>query len=144
LNTLASRRRHENIGRVGIDDILAEYDLDLVGAPVPLPSQGRGRSILVPTSRGKKIVKQYKSTVLETAIAHEHSILKYLSEIDFPSPRLVATNTGETVLQRSGEKYAVFDYIKDGVAKNMLSLTILRVDSNTSDTSFSLDKPGIS
>jgi Ser/Thr protein kinase RdoA (MazF antagonist) len=97
-----------------VEEILADYDLELVKRPRMLGGRGRSRSLIVDTPQGKKVLKGYKHTVAQPTIVHEHSILRYLAQVDFPVPRLVATCTGETVVCKGESHYALFDFIKGG------------------------------
>lgn len=44
-------------------------------------------------------------------ITYEHSVLKYLANHNFPSPRLIPNREGETCLEVDGRHYALFDFI---------------------------------
>lgn len=93
-----------------LQDILAEYGLRMQ-AKVKVPI-GRSGNVIVKTSAGKKILKRYKDTLVPAAFDHEHSILNYLAQIDFPAPRLTPTLSGETLIQKGGSYYALFDFLE--------------------------------
>lgn len=58
------------------------------------------------------MLKQYKSTVELAGVRHEHSILRYLAQIEFPAPRLHANTNGETLIQHDGKYYVLFDVLE--------------------------------
>lgn len=95
-----------------VQNILAAYDLQLQGQVRVLGGPGRSRNVIMNTSRGKKMLKQYKKTIDPTAVIHEHSILSYLEQINFPAPRLNRTTANETFIQRNDACYAVFDVLE--------------------------------
>jgi Ser/Thr protein kinase RdoA (MazF antagonist) len=111
---LRFRRQRSQVDLTNVGEILAEYGLELLKKPEVPPGPGRSRSLIVHTRQGKKLLKRYKHTVEVPAIIHEHSILLYMAQIDFPSPRLVATPRGETLVRRNEYNYALFDYIEGG------------------------------
>ncbi len=108
------RRRQSEVDLAVVEEILAEYDLKLLESPQVPSGQGRCCSLIVTTRQGKKLLKLYKHTVEVPAIIHEHSILGCLAQIDFPSPRLVSTPAGETLVRRDEHNYALFDFIEGG------------------------------
>lgn len=96
--------------------VLDEYGLGLLQEPtLPPGGEGRSHSVVVHTADGKKLLKQYKRSITQTAIEQEHSILKYLARVEFASaPRLVTTRRGETIVQRDDRKFALFEFIEGG------------------------------
>jgi Ser/Thr protein kinase RdoA (MazF antagonist) len=98
-----------------VREILAEYDLDLAANPQHPAVLGRSGNLVVRTPAGKAMLKRYKSSVPESAVIHEHSILTYLSQLDFPSPRLLCTRAGETFVRRHGAIYAMFPFIEGNI-----------------------------
>lgn len=111
---LASRQRRPKVDLTAIQGILAKYDFELTENPQWPGGRGRSQSLLVHTSHGKKILKKYNDSIIGPAILYEHSILSYLAKINFPSPRLVATKTGQTWLRWDGDNYVLFDFIENG------------------------------
>jgi len=94
-----------------VEEVLSEYGLYLIKKPIPTPDGSRNISLIVNTSRGKGILKSYQETLGNSTIIQEHSILKYLSQIDFPATRLVETKSSQTLVQRGKNRYALFDYV---------------------------------
>jgi len=110
-------RSHQQRSRTDLADVrglMAEFDLESTQKPQPLAGGNRNHSLLLHTSRGKKILKKYKQSLSQATIIHSHSILTYLAQIDFPSPRLVTTGTGQTLLRQGEDRYALFDFIESG------------------------------
>lgn len=107
---LKSYRKRQSIDTEKIDDILSEYDLYLVKKPKPSPDGFRNTSIIINTPRGKGVLKTYRKSLGDSTITLEHSILKYLSQIDFPATRVVETKSGQTLVKRGIDRHALFDY----------------------------------
>jgi Ser/Thr protein kinase RdoA (MazF antagonist) len=112
--SLKFRRRPSDVSQTTAEEILAVYGLELLEKPQTPAGPGRSRSLILNTQRGKKLLKRYKHTVIVPTIRHEHSILLYLAQVDFPAPRLVSTPGGETLIQRGNHNYALFDFIAGG------------------------------
>jgi Ser/Thr protein kinase RdoA (MazF antagonist) len=93
---------------------LAEYDLTLLARPEMPPGGGRSHSVVLRTDQGKKVLKRYKHTVSVPTIIQEHAILAHLAGGDFPSPRLVTTPAGKTLVSQHGHNHALFDFIEGG------------------------------
>lgn len=104
------RRERSNIEQRLVQDILAEYGVQVRGnIEVQV---GRSDSVIFETPDGKKMLKRYKETLIPAAVLHEHSILTYLAQIGFPAPRLARTISGDTLLQKEGRCYAVFEFLE--------------------------------
>jgi Ser/Thr protein kinase RdoA (MazF antagonist) len=73
---------------------------------------GRSENAIFETPAGKKMLKRYKKTVIPASLRYEHCILNHLAQIDFPAPRLNRTVEGETLLQKDGRCYALFDVLE--------------------------------
>ena len=95
-----------------VGQILAHYGLELTRPLENLPFGRRSSSVLVHTSAGKKVFKQYRDKWQLERIVYEHSILTQLQVIDFPAIRLTLTPKGESFVQHDGRTYALFDYIE--------------------------------
>ena len=104
------RQQRSNIERDLLLDILTEYGLQVRGK---IEAQvGRSDNLIFETPDGKKMLKRYKDTLNPSTLLHEHSILNYLAQIGFPAPRLVPAMNGDTLLQKEGRCYAVFDFLE--------------------------------
>jgi Ser/Thr protein kinase RdoA (MazF antagonist) len=108
------RRYQPTVELALVKGLLAEYGLELANPNLLSAGGRRSQSLIIQTSAGKKVLKKYKPTVIRPAIVHEHSILARLAELDFPSPRLVATRSGQTWLACGDDNYALFDFIEGG------------------------------
>lgn len=95
-----------------VEQILSDFGLALTHAPKNVPFGRRNRNIVVHTTAGKKVLKQYRTPWPTATVTYEHSILNHLAERDFPAPRLNFTPTGETLSQRNGRTYALFDFVQ--------------------------------
>jgi Ser/Thr protein kinase RdoA (MazF antagonist) len=94
-----------------IERMAVAYGIDAVGPPVAV---GRGRSgtVLVPTRTGTLLVKRYKATLSDAAIAEEHAILRELQESSIPAPRLLASRHAATLHRVDGERLAAFHAVE--------------------------------
>lgn len=108
------RRRPSALDMATVEEILRAYELELLTEPRLSANPGRSQSLVVLTDRGKMVLKRYIETVTVPAIIHEHSILAHLAQSDFPSPRLVSTPKGETLVCGNGRNYALFRFIEAG------------------------------
>lgn len=108
---LVAGNRGAEIDPALVQDLLQAYRLPVTGRIVPVGGQGRSATLIVTTIAGRKLLKRYKPTVEREAIRCEHSILRRLEQLDFPAPRLVATAGGETVLERNGQYFALFEVL---------------------------------
>lgn len=95
-----------------VKSVLSSYGFALVAAPQNLPNTRRNRNLIVNTSRGRKILKQYRPDWRTSTIAFEHSILGRLADLDFPAPRLLSTQDGHTWLKLDTHNYCMFEFIK--------------------------------
>ena len=98
-----------------INQVLAEYHLQLIDKPYVPPGRGRSNSIIIKTDQGKKVLKRYKKTVSDSMIDHEHSILEFLLRDGFPAPKLTPRADGETTTKIDKEKFVLFDFIDGGI-----------------------------
>ncbi len=104
-------RNRKSLDPTFINEILDKYDFNLISTPKPTLGGSRNYSLIIETSKGKKIFKQYKESLGEPTIIQEHSILNYLNRIDFPATRLVPTKFGETLLHYKNQRYALYDFV---------------------------------
>ncbi len=76
-------------------------------------SVGAGRSwnVVMETDRGRLVMKRYKPSVEDAAVASEHWVLQRLAELALPTPRLVAGPDGATIVRRADRAFALFDHI---------------------------------
>ncbi|MAT97546.1 MAG: hypothetical protein CL608_10425 [Anaerolineaceae bacterium] len=95
-----------------VAEILHAFGQTLAQPPQNLPLGGRNSSLVLHTSGGKKVLKRYRSPWPAATMAYEHSILDQLAACGFPAPRLNTTPNGETLVQRNGRTYALFDFVE--------------------------------
>jgi len=116
LRDLLSARREAPALDIGaVRAVLERYGLDLVGEVRNLTINSRNRSMVVATSRGKKVLKAYRPDWRLAAIQYEHSILQRLAQVGFPVPRLEKTTGGETLVQAGWQYCALFEFV-DGTS----------------------------
>ena len=111
---LRPRQQRVELDLAMIQEILAEYEFELTHPPDTLTGGNRSYSLILATSHGKKILKKYKNSLGKSTILQEHSILTYLAQINFSSSRLASTRTGQTLVCRDEQHYALFDFIEGG------------------------------
>jgi len=107
---LISGWRAHRSGDADLSEVLEAYPLRVIGRPRPI---GRGRSwnVVVETDVGRVLVKRYKASVVDEAIACEHSILAELARVEVAAPRLVRTRSGETIVHLGPERHAAFHHL---------------------------------
>jgi glycosyltransferase involved in cell wall biosynthesis/Ser/Thr protein kinase RdoA (MazF antagonist) len=94
-----------------VADVLQRYQLDLSGAPKGVATGRRSSNLVVPTNKGKKVLRRYRSGWPLTSVAYEHSILQRLAETGFPATRLVQTASEQTWVTMPDGNYALFDFV---------------------------------
>ena len=109
---ISSRLRSPDIKEETVHAVLAEYGLELTGRPQNMPNARRNRNLIVHTQMGRKVLKLYRADWRPETIAHEHSILRHLAQMDSPAPRLLATASGKTAIAHGSNYYCVFDFVK--------------------------------
>jgi Ser/Thr protein kinase RdoA (MazF antagonist) len=83
----------------------------MTGKPVNLALSRRTSNLVIPTSIGKVVLKRYRDHLQPEGIQYIHSILSRLSELSFPSLKMIATPDGADFVSLSNGRYAVFEYI---------------------------------
>lgn len=106
----AARLHRPRISEAVATRVVAQYGAQLVGRPANLSQTWRNRVVVIRTSAGRKVLKEYRETSNLETIAHEHSIIDHLEECDFPSTRLDHTPAGRSVVEVDGRLYASFDF----------------------------------
>ncbi len=94
-----------------VDRVVTAFGLGRAGPTSQPALGGRADNVVVETDDGVKLLKRYKVTVSGATIHHEHSILRHLAAVDFPSPRLTAAGDGTTAKEIDGRWFAAFDYL---------------------------------
>ncbi len=97
--------------RIGDDTVrrvLCHHQLELVGRPANLSLSWRNRLLVIDTSAGRFVLKQYRETSNVDTITHEHSIFGHLEKRGFPAVRLRATPAGATVVDVDGGLFTLF------------------------------------
>lgn len=109
------RTRNFETPQIGpLRHLLAQYGLDLLSPPSGLQEGNRSTTVVLETSGGRKVLRQYSQKLGADTIRMEHSVLHKLATSDFPSPRLVTTLSQESLVPRDGHHYALFDFIEGG------------------------------
>ncbi len=90
-----------------VERVLANYDLGKWSLSRALGGTS-SHNLLLLTERGKKVLKRYAWSIPSTQ--QEHSILIHLTRADFPAPRLVWNNQGESITELEDDHYAIYDF----------------------------------
>ena len=93
---------------------MSRYGLELLAPPRGLQEGNRSATVIVETSAGKKVLRGYSERLRVDTIQMEHSVLRQLAACDFPCPRLVLTETQESLVHHEDVRYGLFDFIDDG------------------------------
>lgn len=107
---VAAKARSPRIGGGDAQRVLSQYGVDLIGRPSNLTLTWRNRLVVVRTTAGRKVLKQYRETSNVDTIAHEHSIIDHLESRRFPCTRLDRTPGGESVVDVDGRWFASFAF----------------------------------
>jgi Ser/Thr protein kinase RdoA (MazF antagonist) len=111
---LRSKRSLTSGDLVRLLEVLQEYDLGVIEPLDWIYGGNRSKSLLVSTSQGKKVLKTYNQSLGLSTIIQEHSILKYLAQVGFPSARLQETKSRNTLVSKHENRYALFDFADRG------------------------------
>ncbi len=114
ITRIRARRTKPSIDPVNLDQLLGEYNLELINKAHVPPGRGRSKSIIIDTDHGRKIVKRYKDTVSNSMIEYEHSIVEFLRSTGYQVPNLVTSTSGSTVTTSGSARYVLFDFIEGG------------------------------
>ena len=107
---VAARVHAPRISEADAAQVVAMYGAQLIGKPANLSQTWRNHVVVVRTSAGRKVLKEYRETSTRETIAHEHSIIDHLEACDFPATRLDHTPTGSSVVEVDDRLFASFDF----------------------------------
>ena len=110
LGAARSRLARPGIDAATVGEILARYGLRSSGRVENLPVGWRNRSVVVRTDGGRMVLKRYRDGWETPAIVHEHSILRHLASVGFPAVRVHDTRAGDTVVDLTGGRFALFGF----------------------------------
>jgi homoserine kinase type II len=106
-----SERHPPRLSPAEVTAVLAVFDINASDDLKGISATSRADNVVVTTSAGRKLLKRYKASVTAPSVVHEHSILRHLNALDFPTPRLVAAADGATAREVGGRWHALFDYL---------------------------------
>ena len=98
------------IGEDRVAEVLERFGVRPTSRPANLALSWRNRNVIVHTSAGKKVLKQYRETSNLDTITNEHSIIEHLRQRSFPAVRLNYTLTGGTSVEIEDQYFALFDF----------------------------------
>ncbi len=94
-NIVSAKYRSAPINWVQVNKVLAAFDCGLLkGYRQPAIGPSRSTNLILETSNGPKVLKQYRPNMSLKSITYEHSVLKHLANHNFPSPRLIPNRDG--------------------------------------------------
>lgn len=108
--SLIARRRRMVIDEGSWQQIAAHYGLKDFGERPPRGGR-RSRSTILDTSTGRKVLKQYKSSLVASDIRFEHEVMSHLDRVGFRVPHLVPSRNGSTLVTVNERHYALFDFV---------------------------------
>jgi len=94
--------------------VLSLYGLKLTSTPTAAPGGMRNKNVIIETDQGKKLLKCYKSSLGDSTIVQEHSILQYLQQQAFPAVRITPSKSEKTLVSIGQDRYVIFDFIEGG------------------------------
>lgn len=107
---VAARAHASQIGASTAARVVEQFGAELLGRPTNLSLTWRNRLVVVRTTAGRRVLKEYRETSSFDAITHEHSIIDHLEGRDFPSTRLEHTPSGDSIVDEGGHWYALFRF----------------------------------
>jgi len=107
---IAARTHAPRISEADAALVVAQFGQELLGKPANLPLTWRNHLVVVRTSAGRKVLKEYRETSNIDTIAHEHSIIDHLEERRFPATQLDHTPSGSSVVEVGGRLHASFEF----------------------------------
>lgn len=90
--------------------VLVEYGLP-PQRPRLIEGSGRSLAMRVKGPMGEAVLKRYKPTVSHDAILGQHAILLELASAGFPSPRLLSTVSGSTLLEHGEHRFDMTEFL---------------------------------
>lgn len=95
-----------------IVQVLSYYDL---GTLQGMTSAGRGfvnETAFVQTSEGRFVVRRNHRRLTEASHRYRHKLIAWLHTNRFPTPAILPSCTGETLLELDGRSYEVMEFVK--------------------------------
>ena len=87
-----------------VSNILLHYGLESTAAPKSVATGRRNLNLVLSTTGGPKVLRQYRAGWPLPTVANEHSILNRLAELEFPAPRgyfqAVSSGSGSSQTRR--------------------------------------------
>ena len=105
-----ARLDRPSIDRDDCAAVLSHYDLRVSRGPRNIGHGWRNDIVTVRTTDGTKVLKRYPSRWNVAAIEHEHSILLWLEQVEFPAVRLARRPNGDTWTTLAGNVYVLFEF----------------------------------
>lgn len=90
--------------------VAERYQLDSIQKCYSAPQSVNSTNFIVTTSRGKFIFRRHRLS--KETVAHEHQVLNYLQQRDFPAPRMLSNKAGCAWTAIDGVLYSVYEFVE--------------------------------
>lgn len=90
--------------------VAEQYQLGSIRRCYRTPRSVNSLNFVVTTSRGKFIFRRHRLS--KETVAHEHQVLNYLQQRDFPSPRMLLSEAGRAWTAIDGSLYSVYRFVE--------------------------------
>jgi Ser/Thr protein kinase RdoA (MazF antagonist) len=136
LDVARSRVHPAAIDAVTVSRVLERYGLEPTRSPQNPATGWRNRIVVVNTSGGRKVLKQFRSDRKLPSVIWEHSIIDHLERLEFPSVRLTTTSSDTNLVEEDGGRFALFDFVEGRnlagfVMPQLLRSALVRTASET-------------
>jgi Ser/Thr protein kinase RdoA (MazF antagonist) len=107
----AARWSRPGIPAPVVTEVVAAHGLAVTGRPRNLQLGRRSHNVVVPTSQGPVVVKQYRADWDRARVEHAHAVLDRLQQVGSPGPRLRHRGDGGTCTSVGPRTLAVLDLL---------------------------------
>lgn len=94
-----------------IQEVVMNYGLFMRKKPFNLPLSRRTKNVVVSTNIGKIVVKRYRDHLHLDGIRYIHSIISHLTELSFPTIKLLYTPSEIDFISLNDGQFAVFEFV---------------------------------
>ncbi len=95
-----------------IAQVLSHYDLGNLASMIQASRGYVNETSIVQTAEQRVVVRRNHRGLNEAAQRYRHQLIARLHEHDFPTPRLIPTHEGDTLLIENGRSFEVMPFIR--------------------------------